>query len=434
VRLIIEIDGEETQNAMQRAARSIAKQVSIPGFRKGKAPYERIVQRFGEDTVRKEAAEMLVEDVFDKAIKEKDIEPFAPAALDELELDPITFTFTIPLAPTVDLGDYGDYRRKHKQAKVSKKQVKEALEDLRLQNAILEVVERPAEIGDGAVVGMVATFDEEELLKGDQIHLMLEADSTYPTPGFAEAIVGMAAGDEREFTLPLPDDFPREDLRGKEAAFSVKMVEVYDQTIPDLDDDLARTVGSFDSLKELEKHVKEQLRQAAQQEIDQEYTDQVIESILEDAQIEYPPVLLEKEMENTVKEFEQMIKRNAKLSLDDYLRLQDKTMETLREELKPSAELQLKRTLLLGEVVQLEDLDVTMEEIHEQIDVMCKPLGIRGEEMRSSLYTEEGKQAVRNRLLANKAVQRLVAIAKGEAEADASQEESSEEQAEEEAE
>jgi trigger factor len=430
LRLTIEVDEEETQKAMQRAARQISKQVNIPGFRKGKAPYSLILQRFGEDTVRKEAAEILIEQVYDEAVKEKNIEAFAPAALDELELDPMAFTFTIPLAPTVDLGDYRDYRLKYKQPKVSKKQVQEALEDIRMQNAILEVVERPVEMGDGAVVALTAKAGEVELLKGDQVHIMVEADSSYPAPGFSEAIVGMAAGDERAFTLALPEDFPREDMQGQEAEFSVKMVEVYDQTIPELDDDLARTVGNFDSLKELEKQVKERLQRTADQEAEQEYAEQVLENLIEKAQIEYPPTLLKSELDDAVKDFEQMIKREAKLSLEDYLRLQNKTMEELQEELEPGAEKRLKRALLLGEVAESEGLDVDEKEIRSQIETMSAPWGVRAEEVRKSLSSDSGQRAVRSRLLANKAVQRLVAIAKGEAEAEASAETVSEKQAE----
>ncbi|MBN1814938.1 MAG: trigger factor [Anaerolineae bacterium] len=415
LRLIIETDEEETQEAMQRAARRISKQVNIPGFRKGKAPYDLILQRFGEDTVRKEAAEALIEKVYDEALKKEEIEPYAPASLEELELDPIAFTFTVPLSPTVDLGDYRDYRLKYKQPKVSKNQVQEALEDIRLQNAILELVERPVDMGDGAVVGLLATVDEEELLKGDQIHVMVETNNSYPAPGFSEAIVGMATGDERTFTLALPDDFPREDLRGREAEFSVKMVEVYDQTIPELDDDLARTVGNFDSRKELEKQVKERLLQAAQQEADQEYATQVIEGLIEQAQIAYPPMMLERELDDAIKEFEQVVKRDAKLSLEDYLRLQGKTLEELREELEPSAETRLKRALLVTEVAQLEKLDVDEEEIHSEIETMSARWGVRSEEVRTSLSSDAGQRAVRSRLLADKAVQRLVAIAKGEA-------------------
>jgi trigger factor len=255
----------------------------------------------------------------------------------------------------------------------------------------------------------------------------VEADNDYPAPGFSEEIVGMATGDERTFTLTLPDDFPREDLRGQEAEFSVKMVEVYDQTIPDLDDDLARTVGNFDSLKELEEQVKEQLLQAARREADQAYAEQVIEDMLEEVQVEYPPTLLEAELDDVVEESERMIKRDTKLSLEDYLRLQSQTIEELREELRPSAETRLRRALLLGEVAQAEGLEVDEGEIQAQVEAVSAQWGVRSEEVRTSLISDSGQRAVRSRLLAAKAVQRLVAIAKGEAEAGESEEDREEE-------
>ena len=145
--------------------------------------------------------------------------------------------------------------------------------------------------------------------------------------------------------------------------------------------------------------------------------------LIERAQIEYPPVSLERELDEAAEEFKRIVKRDAKLSLEDYLRFQNKTMEEFREELVPSAEARLKRALLLGQVAQLEELDVDKEEIRVQIDAMSAPWGVRAEEVRSSLNSAAGQQAVRSRLLANKAVQRLIAIAKGEMEADDGEEE-----------
>ncbi len=413
--LTIEIDEEQAQQAMQRAARQISKQVDIPGFRKGKAPYGLILQRFGEDTVRKEAAEALVEEVYEQALEQEEIEPYTSAKLDEIELRPITFTFTVPLQPTVELGDYRDYRLKHKKVKVSKKEVQEALEEIRLQNAMLELVERPLAMGDGAVISLVATVDGERILEKNELRIMAEIEATYPAPGFAEAIVGMEAGDERTFTLALPDDSPREDLRGREAEFNVKMIEVYDQIIPALDDDLARTVGSFDSLKQLEARVKESLQLRAQMEADRDYSEQVLNAILERAQIEYPPIMLERTLDRVVEDFEGTVKRETMLSLEDYLRLRNETRETLREELTPNAEAQLKRTLMLGEVVRLEELEVSDEEVDARIRASSAPWGVRADEVRASLSSDRGKAAVRNRLLGSKAMLRLVAIAKGEA-------------------
>jgi trigger factor len=416
--LTVEVDEERAQKVMRQAARLISREVSIAGFRKGKAPYDLIVQRYGEETVRREAAEALAEPVYREALEQEGIQPYATAALKEMELDPISFKFTVPLYPVVDLGDYRRYRLKFPKVRVTKKQVQQALEQLREENAILELAERLAALDDGVVVALVArTASGTEVLKGDDIHMFLNAQSANPVPGFAEAVVGMKAGEERTFTLSLPEDFPREELRGQEAEFMVTMKEVYDTILPALDDDLARTVGNFDSLKELRAHVKEQLQQAAQQAADEEYAKQVLEDFLERAQVEYPPVMLEEELKEVVREFERTVKRQARLSLEDYLRFQDKSMEELEEELRPAAADRLKRALVLGEVVRLEELEVGEDEVEARIEAASAPWGVRADEVRGSLSSDEGRQAMLNRLLADKSVQRLVAIAKGEVKA-----------------
>ncbi len=415
LRLTIEVDEERAQQVMRRTARQIAKRVNIPGFRKGKAPYSLIVQRYGEDTVRKETAEALTEAVYREAIEQEGIEPYTSAKLEDLVLRPITFKFIISLPPTVELGGYRDYRLKLREVGGYEKEVQQALEEIRQQNAILEPVERPVALNDRVVADLIGrTAEGVEFLKRDGITMLLDAGSADPAPGFADAIVGMKAGEDRTFTLTLAADFPREELRGQEAEFTVRVAEVYDSTLPELDDDLARTVGNFDSLKELEKHVEEQLRQAAQQKADEEYAEQVLEGILEQAQVEYPPVMLEKELDEVVREVEQAVKREARLSLEDYLRFQNKTVEKLREELEPRAAARLKRALVLGEIVRLEGLEVDGEEIGAHIDEISAPWGIRADEVRASLNSDEGRQTIRSRLLANKAVQQLVAIAKGE--------------------
>jgi trigger factor len=416
LQLTIEVDEERAQQAMRRVARQIAQQINIPGFRKGKAPYELIVQRYGEDTVRQEAIEMLAEVVYREALKQEDIKPYASATLDEVVLHPVTFKFTVPLPPTVELGDYRDYRLKPRKVRVYKKEVQQALEQIREQNAILESIDRPVALDDGVVMDLVGrTAEGVEFLTADDVRILLDAESTDPAPGFAEAIVGMEVGEERTFTLTLPVDFPQEELQGQEAKFTVRMTEVYESTLPELDDDLARTVGNFDSLEALEKQVREQLRQVAQEKTDEEYTTQVLETILEQAQVAYPPGMLENTLDEAVEEFERAVKHEARLTLEDYLHLRGQTTEDLREELEPRAAARLKRGLVLGEITMREGLEVNEEEIGAHIEEVSAPWGARADEVRASLSSDAGRQTVRSRLLADKAVQRLVAIARGEA-------------------
>jgi len=258
------------------------------------------------------------------------------------------------------------------------------------------------------------TTDGVTLLKRDGIRVLLDAESTDPAPGFAEAVVGMKTGEERTFTLALPDDFPQEGLQGQEAEFTVRLIEVYKRTLPGLDDDLARTIGNFDSFEKLQEHVREQLRRAAQEKADGEYVEQVLKTIIEQARIEYPPVMFEEALDEAVGDVERALKREARLSLEDYLRIQGKTMEELREDLNPRAAASLRRALVLGEVVRLEGLEVDEEEISAHIKKVSAPWGARANEVQASLDSNEGQRTVRSRLLADKAVQRLIAIAKGE--------------------
>ncbi len=431
LQLTIEVDEEQAQQAMRRVARQIARQVNIPGFRKGKAPYELIVQRYGEDTIRQEAVEMLAEEVYREALKQEDIKPYASGALDEVVLHPVTFKFTVPLPPTVELGAYRDYRLKPRKVRVYKKEVQRALEQIREENAILEPVERAAALDDGVVMDLAGrTTEGVEFLRVDDARMLLDAESTDPAPGFAEAIVGMQAGEERTFTLTLPADFAQEELRGQEAEFTVSVTEVYESTLPELDDDLARTVGNFDSLEALEKQVREQMRLVAQEEADEEYTTQVLEAILEQAQVAYPPEMLEETLDEVVEEFERAVKHEARLSLEDYLHVRGQTMEDLREEFEPRAADRLKRGLVLGEITMQEGLEVSEEEIGTHIEEVSATWGARADEIRASLSAGAGRQTVHNRLLADKAVQRLVAIARGEAPEPASAGESEDREAE----
>lgn len=416
LRLTIAVDEERAQQAMRHAARRIAKQVNIPGFRKGKAPYELIIQRYGEKTIRQEAAEALAEPVCREALEQEKIAPYTPVVLENIELHPLTFSFTVSLPPMVDLGDYRDYRLKPRKVRVYKKEVQQALERLREQNVILEPVERPSAPGDRVEISLIGrTADGVKFLEGDNVRTLLDAESTEPAPGFVEAILGMESDEERTFILTLPGDFPREELRGHEAEFTVRMIQVYESILPELDDDLARTVGNFDSFKELEKHIKEQLRQAAQRKADEEYTAQVLEDLLGQAQVEYPPEVLEEELDRMVEEVERAVQRETRLTLEDYLRFRSQTVEDLREDLKPRAADRIKRALVLGEVVRLEGLEVDEGEINAHIEEVVAPWGERADEVRASLDSPDGRRAARSHLLANKAVQRLVAIARDEA-------------------
>jgi trigger factor len=252
-------------------------------------------------------------------------------------------------------------------------------------------------------------------LNEEEARILLDPEAGEPVPGLIHALIGIEQGEERTFTLLLPTDFQVEELQAREAEFTADAKGVYERIVPELDDDLARTVGNYDTFEELESDVRRRVEESKRVNADSEYADQVLQDVIDRAVVSWPPIMLEEALDDAVEAFERQIERREHMLLEDYLRIQSKTMEDLREELRPEAEESIKRSLVLGEVLQLEDLSVSDEDVDRRIAESSEQYGERADEVRAALSAPEGRRELRNRMLANKAVQRLVAIAKGEA-------------------
>jgi trigger factor len=427
--LTIEVDAERVERARRRTARQISREVDIPGFRKGKAPYEVVVQRFGERVFRQELVNSLAEDVYRTALEEEEITPYAPGTLEETSFDPMRLTFVVPLVPEVDLGNYRDYRLDISEVRVPKERVDEALEAIREQNAVLAPLDRPAAEGDllvGELIGR--TIGGMEFLHEEEARVLLDPEEERLLPGLVDALIGMEEGEERSFRLILPEDFQIEELAGQEVAFEARVEHVYERILPDLDDDLARTVGNYDSFEALEASVRQRLEERERAEIESDYAERVLEDIIDQAAVSYPPLMLEEALDDAVENYERQVERREHLRLEDYLRIQGKTEDELREELKPDVEASLVRSLVLGEVVQKEDLAVSDEALDIQIAESSEQYGERADQVRAALSAPEGRRDVRNRMLANRALERLVMIAKRELVEEVSEDETTDEE------
>lgn len=416
VAITIEVDQERVKRAERQTARDISREVDIAGFRKGKAPYDVVVQRLGPEVVRQELVNTLAEEVYREALEQEDIVPYAPGSLEEVEFEPLRLQFVVPLTPEVDPGDYRSYRGEFPEPEVTDEMMERALQGIQEQNAILNPVARPAAEGDllvGRLVGRAS--DGASFLDEEEARILLESEEDEPIPGLVGALIGLEAGEERTFTLVLPTDFQVEALQGEEAQFNVEVEDVYERILPELDDDLARTVGKYDSFEELEEDVRRRLRESQRAQAESEYAEQVLNEVIERAEVSYPSVLFEEALDDAIENYEDQIERREHMMLKDYLRIQGRTMEDLREELRPEVEESLKRSLVLGGIVEREGLEVDDEELDIEIAESSEQYGERAEEVRAALSTPERQDDIRNRMLANKAVQRLVTIAKGEA-------------------
>jgi trigger factor len=414
VMLTIEVDEERVDRTIRGVARRISRNYNIPGFRRGRAPFHVILRRFGREALLQEALEDLGEEVIQDALEGESLEPYAAGDLEDVQLEPLTFKLRVPLRPTVDLGDYRELRLEPPVVSVDEDEIDTELERLRQANAILEPAgDRPAQLGDWVSLDISADVDDTTLVRKEADSIVLDAENTQFGPGFAEQITGMKVDQEKEFTLILSDDWG-EERAGQEAAFSVTLHEVRSRMVPELDDDLARTVGDFDTLEELDQSIREQFEETAQRQADQEYSEDVLQALIDGAAIEYPPDLIEDQIDDMADDLEQRLESQS-LAMDDYWKVTGQTEESFRESLQPQAESIVRRGLTLGELARQEKLDVEGAEVEQRISLLSASWGERAGEMREVLSEPDSLRSIANSLLTDKAVQHLVAIAKGEA-------------------
>jgi trigger factor len=420
VGLTVEVPAEQLDKAKQAAARRVAKQMKIPGFRPGKAPYSVIAGKVGDDYLFEEALDDLGQDVYRQALEEADVEPFAPGSLDEVvSKDPLVLRYTIPLSPQIDLGDYRDLRLDPPDADVKDETVEEVLEELRQGQALIEPAERAAKMGDVLVLDVTGQLhdppddDDGQLIDEKNASLLLEPDTKWPIPGIADELVGMSAGDEKTIEHNFPEDYAGESLQGKQATFTFKCLEVKSRLVPEWTDDLAKNVGDFDDLLSLRVKVRENLQQELESRNRQEYRDQVMEAVIEGASIEYPPSLVEREIDDMLHDLVHRLERQN-LKLEDYLTMEGKSLDDLREEARPEAEARLQRGLVLGEIVDLEGLKIDESDTDAALDRMVEPLGEQAADVRKRLDTAAYRRQIEVDLLTDKAIERLLAIARGD--------------------
>jgi trigger factor len=416
VELTIEVDEERVEQELRRVARRVSKRRRIPGFRPGRAPYDAVLRLFGKDALYQEVLEDLGQAVFKEALEKEGIEPFAQAELMDVQFEPMVLKMVVPVAPIVELGDYRQLRLTPPEVTVSDEEVEAALKRIQAQHGQWQPVERPAQLDDQAIVDIESTVEGEVVLSNQERALLLKAESPYPVPEFNEQIVGMVIGEDREFDLTYPENLANEKLAGKESHFKVHLHDLKELVLPELDDDLAKTVGDFETLDDLKAKVHEGLQAEAEREAENRFADEVLTATVERARIEFPLVLLEGELDRLLEEQDRFLRQREGLNLDNWLEINKKSGEEYRDEVRPRAEERLKRGLALGKVVELEGIKLEEEEVEDQIERMSLPFGEEADKARDVFSSPDSMRSIASDLLTSKALQRLMAIAKGEVE------------------
>ncbi len=407
--LTIEVEEERVERSLKEAARRISKRTRIPGFRAGRAPYHIVERMIGKEAVFDEALEELGSQVYREVLEESELEPIDRAELEVVEREPLTLKMTVPLKPEVELGDYQSIHVESQEVKVEKVEVEEILTALREERGEWVPVERKAQEGDLLTLDVDGRASGERVVGAEEQEYILRLGAEVPVKGFPELIEGMKLGEERVFTLTYPVAYPQADLAGKKVEFRVHLLGLKGKHLPPLDNEFAKTVGDFESLKELRERVESVLQARAEARERERVAEGVLTAMTDQAKIAYPPTLLERELDSMIEDYAQAVARQG-FTLPRYLEVVSKSEEELRGELRPQAEERLKKALVFSKFTEEEGIAIEDEEVDREVDEIADSYGDQAEEVKKALLSPEPQRSIRSRLFSQKALERLVEI------------------------
>jgi trigger factor len=428
VSLDIAADEAEFTKAVDRAARRVANEVVIPGFRKGKAPRAMIERLYGRDVFIEEANRDLMSDLYRQAMTQEDLIPVGEPEVEIISADPLAFKVTTAVYPTVDPGPYRDVRVEPLDATVDEAEVDEVIEQLRKNNSpwvdpesegldvgadmVLRPKERLPREGDQVTIDVHSqTVDDPESANDETDAVFILGESGL-LDELEDAIKRLRIGESTSFEISFGEDEERAnaDVRGKTLAYTIALKGLKERDLLPLDDELAQTVSDFDTLDELRESVRDNLHRDKTERLSAEGFQQIVDKMLEQATIEVPAAMLDEAAETELRNFERRLTQQG-LSMDAYLRLAEQTPDELEEQLRPNILQQLRTTLLLQELIKREELTVPDEQIDEAANLLVSTLGLNTGPALAAMRGDSFRESVRDRMLDSQIRQRLIDLA-----------------------
>jgi trigger factor len=413
--LTVEMDAAEMEIGMEDGYKHLVTQVSVPGFRKGKAPRAMLERAVGKGRMLEEAIEHIIPKAYENACKEQSLEPYAQPSVEVTQAEPLIFKAVVPLAPTVELNDYKSIKMTQETAEVKDSDVDAVIEQLRHQHATWEPVDRPLAMNDLAVIDINGTIDDRPYARKAAAQYQLNESNITPAPNFPQTIAGMKKEEEKEFDLPLPADYPNKEVAGKTVHFKVKLHEIKEEKVPELNDEFPKQISTeIQTLAALKEEAAKNLKAQAENKVRMDFEEKVITAAMEKANICFPPILIDIEINRIINEQARQLQMSGK-GMDEYLHSINKTPEQLQEDLRPIATKNVTASLLLEKVAEVEKVEVTEADIDERLDNMI--LGVdpsKKTEMRQLFDNPQTRGSLRQQLMARKTIQKLADIAQSE--------------------
>jgi trigger factor len=372
VRVEVEVPAKDVERAASRAARAMAKEMRMPGFRQGKAPPSLVIQRLGFGPVLEEAIREALPEWYERALLETRVNPIGDPSIEMVstpdnEGEPLKFTFEVGVRPPAKLGEYKGLEVGRKENEVPDDVVDREIERVRESFARLEPVERAADDGDSLLIDFEGLIDGTAFEGGKAEDYLLGLGSNQLIEGFEEQLAGTKAGEEREVEVSFPEDYQAEQLSGKDAVFKVEVKEVREKILPELDDDFAADASEFETLEELRADIREKVGEALNSRAEEDFRVAAVDAAVDAATVEVPAELV---TARATERWERVERQLASRGMDPnaYLQMQGKTRDELLEESKPDAERELKREAVVTAIAEAEGIEVSEEELVEALE------------------------------------------------------------------
>lgn len=409
----VQVSAEALQEAMKTAYKKQAQRFSIPGFRKGKAPYAMVTRYYGEGVFYEGAIDLLSNDAYKTALEENKLEPAARPEMDIRSIDSQTgveFVFTVTTKPEVKLGEYKGVEAKRPLAQVDEDELALELKRMQEKNArMLEVEDRAAEKGDIVSLNFEGFVDEVPFNGGKGENYDLELGSGTFIPGFEDQVVGHKTGETFDVNVVFPTDYGSQELAGKEARFVCSINKIKFKELPVLDDEFAKDVSEFDTLTEYKESLKSKLLEAKEKRAKETYEDNVIKAVVENAELEVPQAMILEEVDRLVDRQAQMMKYQG-IQLEQYLMYLGKTLEEFKKGFEEQASINIKTRLVLEAVKLAEDFEVSENDYELEYANMAQQYKKTVEEIKQLF--ESQKDYIKESILAQKTISFLVENAK----------------------
>lgn len=411
-KVTIEVEAAKLDNAIKQAFNKKKGQFNVPGFRKGKVPFQLIAKEYGVEIFYEDAANILIPDAYAEAMKDTDLEIVSRPEIDVTQLEKgkdFIFTATFALKPEVTLGDYKGIEVPKTRVTVKKDEIEEELKKVQEQNAREITVDRPAENGDTVVIDFEGSVDGEVFEGGTAENHPLVLGSGSFIPGFEDQLVGATADSDVEVNVTFPEDYQAKDLAGKAAVFKVKVHEIKKKELPEINDEFAQDVSEFDTLDEYKEDVKKGIAEQKEKAVRQEKQEKIIRQIVENAEMDIPDPMVVTQTRQMMDQFAQQMQSNG-LSMAQYYQFTGLTPDGLLEQMKPQAQKNIENRLVLEAIAAAEGITASEEEVEKEFANIAERYGLTVDKVKE-IFADEETENIKSDIAAQKALDMITEAA-----------------------